>query len=134
MKTQVRFLLILFAMICFSGNSFAFSYYITFTGSGAGTTVDSVVVQNLYQGTRLKVPAGTQLRLYDVETSVNEMNTITDFACVYPNPLTDNATYSFVAKNDGNTQISVFGLDGKKVTGLDINLSQGKHSFQLSLA
>ncbi|HRZ96430.1 MAG TPA: FISUMP domain-containing protein [Paludibacter sp.] len=114
-------------------NSFALNFTINFTGSGAGTTVDSVVVQNLYKSTQVTIPAGTQLRLYDVETSIN-INTITDFACVYPNPMTDNSTFSFVAKNDGKTQIAVYSLDGRKVAGLDADLQQGKNSFKLTLS
>lgn len=127
----------LFVIALFLGlmsfKTLAINYTISFTGSGASTTIDSVVVQNLYKGTQVKVPAGTQLRWYNVETSIDRLNTITDFAYVYPNPMTDNATFSFVAKKDGNTQISVFGIDGRKVTGMDIDLLQGKNSFQLTL-
>ena len=132
MKKQVRFLLTFIALaISFSAS--AFNSYVSFTGSGASTTVDSVIVQNLSKSTQVTVPLLSRLRLYDVETSVNQLNTITDLACVYPNPMTDNATFSFVAKNDGNTQVSVFSLDGRKVTEINMDLLQGKNSFQLSL-
>lgn len=122
---------VLMLVIAFQAN--ALNYYINFTGSGASTTLDSVVVQNLYKGTQVTVTTGSQIRLYDVETSVDKLNTIVDFAGVYPNPMNDNATFSFVAKNDGNTQISVFTLEGKKVAGLDLHLREGKNTFELTL-
>ena len=133
MKTNSR---LLFTFCLLTGISFtvnAFNYYINFTGSGASTTVGSVQVQNLTKGAQVTVPGGSQLRLYDVESSVDALSMISDFACVYPNPMTDNATFSFVTKHVGNTQISVFGLDGRKVTCMDVDLLQGKQSFQLTL-
>ena len=111
----------------------AFDYNITFTGSGASTTLDSVVVQNLSKGTQVTVHGGTQFQLTDVNSGINELNSIADLAFVYPNPTTGNATYTFTAKYAGNTQIAVCGLDGRKVAGLDADLQQGKNSVQLAL-
>lgn len=122
---------VLMLVIAFQAN--ALNYYINFTGSGASTTLDSVVVQNLYKGTQVTVTTASQLRLYDMETSIDRLNTIVDFAGVYPNPMTDNATFSFVSKHGGNTKISVFTLEGKKVAGLDLHLREGKNTFELTL-
>lgn len=121
---------VLMLVIAFKSN--ALNFYINFTGLGASTTLDSVVVQNLYKGTQATVPTGSQLRLYDVETSIDKLNTIVDFAGVYPNPMTDNATFSFVAKHGGNTKISVFTLEGKKVAGLVLHLREGKNKVELT--
>ena len=133
MKNQQRYLIAFCMMSFMTIPASAFNYDITFTGSGASTTVDSVIVQNLSKGTQVTVPGGMTLQLYDVPSSVNELNSIADLAFVYPNPMTGNATYTFTAKYAGNTQIAVFGLDGRKVTGLDADLQQGKNSFQLAL-
>ncbi len=136
MKTKlqiINYVLIFILVFLKYSNARAFEYRITFTGSGTSSTIDSVVVQNLYKSTQVTVPGGSQLRLTDEESAIGSLNTIADIACVYPNPIFDNATYSFVAMNDGNTLISVFGLDGRKVTGLGIELQQGKQSFLLSL-
>ena len=134
MKKQFRLLFTLFVMTCISFSAGAINYSVTFTGSGASTTVDSVIVQNLSKGTEVTIKAGSQLGLYDAETSIDALNTIADFASVYPNPMTDNATFSFVAKHDGNTQVSVFSIDGRKVAGIDMHLREGKNSFQLTLS
>ena len=133
MKTISSLLFTFGLLACISFTAGAINYFVSFTGSGASTTVDSVVVQNLYKGTQVIVPGGSLLSLSEEESSIDNLNTIADFALIYPNPIIDNATYSFVAKKGGNTQISVYGLDGRKLTGMDIDLLQGKHTFQLTL-
>ena len=133
MKKQLRFIITVFVFACISIPANAFDYNITFTGSGASTTVDSVVVQNLSKGKQVTVPSGLQFRLTELNSGINEINSIANLAFVYPNPMTGNATYTFTAKYAGKTQISVFRLDGRKVTALDADLQQGKNSFQLAL-
>ena len=63
MKTPIRFLMSVVMLICMTIPANAFTYYIAFTGSGASTTVDSVIAQNLTKGTRVKVPVGFTLQL-----------------------------------------------------------------------
>lgn len=133
MKNQLRSLIVFLMLAVTTIPASAFDYNITFTGSGASTTLDSVVVQNLSKGTQVTVHGGTQFQLTDVNSGINELNSIADLAFVYPNPTTGNATYTFTAKYAGNTQIAVCGLDGRKVAGLDADLQQGKNSVQLEL-
>jgi len=133
MKNQIRSLIAFLMLAITTIPASAIDYSITFTGSGASTTIDSVVVQNLSKGTQVTVPGGTQFQLTDVNSGINELKSIADLAFVYPNPMTGNATYTFTAKYAGNTQIAVFGLDGRKVAGLDAYLQQGKNSVQLAL-
>jgi len=111
----------------------AFEYQITFTASGESTSVDSVIAQNLTKGTSITVPGGQALVLYDIETLIAPISTMADNVTIYPNPLSGEATFSFVTIKDGNTQIMVYGIDGKKVVGMDIDLQQGINSFQLKL-
>lgn len=134
MKTHLFYFLFGFLFpFCFLNLSYAFNYYITFSGSGAGTTVDSVKVQNLYTGAQITVPAGMQLRLYDVENAVSEINTIAEYANVYPNPTTSDATFSFLTSEGGNSQITVYSFDGRKIAGWYETIQQGRNSFRLAL-
>ena len=133
MKTPVRFLISFITLVGISISVHACTYYITFTGSGASTALDSVIAFNLSKGTQVKIPAGVTLQLYDVENSVENLNTTSDLAAVFPNPVTDKATFTFMAKSDGSTQVAIYSLDGRKQTGLDLDLKQGKHSLELSL-
>jgi uncharacterized protein (TIGR02145 family) len=59
------FTVILSLLLTASLTCFAVNYSITFTGSGASTTVDSVLVQNLVTGIGVTVPAGNTLFLTD---------------------------------------------------------------------
>lgn len=112
---------------------FALNYTISFTGSGASNSVDSVIVQNLTKGTTVTVPAGNVLNLTDVATSFVNVNTSTENISIYPNPMQEISTVSFFAKSAGLAQVYVFSIDGKKIIGVSKNLSQGNNSFELSM-
>jgi hypothetical protein len=62
MKTKILQFVVAF---CFLGSlpvkTVALNYTISFTGTGASTTIDSVIVQNLTQGTSITVPAGNKI-------------------------------------------------------------------------
>jgi len=114
--------------------SYAFNYNITFTGSNASTSVASVEVQNLTKGTTVIVPTGNTLNLYDVVSSIDQPSIFDDAIHIYPNPMQGKATVSFFVKQAGNTQINVFGVDGRNLTAINSNLQEGNNTFQLSLA
>lgn len=114
-------------------NTSALNYTITFTGSGASSTVESVIVQNLTKGTTVTVPTGNVLNLSDVATYVEKVSDNVVGISISPNPIQENATVSFYAKQAGLTQISAFGLDGRKIVSVNANLLQGKNSFTLSI-
>ncbi len=110
----------------------ALNYTITFTGTGASTSVQSVVVQNLTKGTTVTVPTGNVLNLTDVTTSIDKEIEMTNGISIYPNPLQTVSSVSFFAEQTGSTQISIFGLDGRKLIETNNVFMQGKNSFQLS--
>jgi len=122
-------LLFLASLPCFA----AINYSITFTGSGASTTVGDVVVQNLTKGTTVTVPAGNTLNLSDVVSAVEPLNANDETIRIYPNTEGGASTLSFFAKQAGSTQINVYSLDGRKVVSINQNLQAGSNSFQLSL-
>lgn len=133
MKTLTSIMFLYCFLVCFSFQIQALDYTITFSGSGARFTIDSVVVQNLYKGTQVTVPGGSQLHLTDNTSGFDILNSITAFAYAFPNPFAGNSTFTFLVKKEGDTQISIYSMDGKKVSWMDIFLSQGEHSFQLTL-
>ncbi len=125
---------VIFQMIFLPVKIYALNYTISFTGTGASTLVESVLVQNLTKGTEVTVPTGNVLNLTDITTSVDNLCSNVDGIAVYPNPMQGKSTVSFFAKNDGNTQINVFGVDGRNLTYINSNLQEGYNQFQLSLA
>ncbi|MDD4712155.1 MAG: T9SS type A sorting domain-containing protein [Bacteroidales bacterium] len=105
---------------------------INFTAIGAGTALDSIIVQNLTQGITVTVSAGNSLKLkssiYLDETSVKDKA-----ISIYPNPIKENAVVSFYATQTGNAQINVCCMNGKNVVSTIESLQVGENSFLLSL-
>ena len=122
-------LLSLSFLLCSTFSAFAFDYNISFTASGASTSIDYVTVQNLTQGTTVTVPAGSGL----VATAINQVAASDESLHIYPNPIQNKATVSYYANIGGNTQINVFGVDGRSLVGMSKNLNIGINKFDLTL-
>jgi uncharacterized protein (TIGR02145 family) len=133
MKTKILHLVVAF---CFLGSlpvkTVALNYTISFTGTGASTTVDSVIVQNLTRGTSITVPGGNVLNLSDVPTAVEPLNANNETIRVYPASVDGKFIVSFFAKQAGSTQLSVFSIDGRKIAGINTDLPAGNNTFELS--
>ncbi len=112
--------------------AFAVDYTISFTGTGKSTTVGSVIVQNLTKGTTATVPGGSSLTL-TVVAGLDQLVADKGGLRIYSNAVDGNSTVLFMAKNSGSTQISAYGLDGRKIVGRTENLLAGQNSFQVSL-
>jgi len=131
MKTTTFFVLSL--LLVASLPCFGLNYTITFTGTGASSTVDSVIVQNLTKGTSVTVPAGNVLNLSDAATAVEQVSVNNETIHVYPASVTGKSIVSFFSKQAGITQLSAFSLDGRKVAGISTDLQAGSNTFELSL-
>lgn len=107
-------------------------YTISFSGSGASNTLDSVVVQNLTKGSNITVFSGSDLTLSDI-TSIGNQHVDKRALCVYPNPIVDKSNISFYVSNQGEVQLNVFDFNGKVLIVKKMNLQEGLNTFQLSL-
>ncbi|HRZ96914.1 MAG TPA: FISUMP domain-containing protein, partial [Paludibacter sp.] len=124
-------LLIVILFLTFSNSLSAINFNISFSAYGARNNYDYVVVENITQGLTVTVPAGSTLNLVDV-TAVG--NVISDkLLSVYPNPVDKKALVSFFSEQGGNTQCSVFGIDGKCIVRYAKVLNAGINNFQISL-
>lgn len=130
---KIQLFLIIFVLLFVCVKAIAFNYTITFSGSGASTAVESVIVQNLTKGTTVTVPAGNVLNLTDQTNGVEQLTSNNEAIRVYPSPEEGKYTLSFYSTNSGATQISAYSIDGRKVAGISSNLQVGDNSFQLSL-
>ena len=111
----------------------ASEYTLTFSGSGAGTAIDKVVIQNLTKDTKQTVFSGSTFQLSFTSTAVQSTEADNNVMSVYPNPVIDNSRVSFSASATGNVLFSVTGLDGKNITSITKYCYRGENSFQLSL-
>jgi len=104
-------------------------YLISFTGSGASTTVDSVKIENLMQGTKLKMKGSDILRL-TVVTDIEAMNDDeTGTVSFYPNPMKDYVKMQFVLPESGETLITMYDISGRKISQTSDLLPRGKHIY-----
>ena len=118
-------------MIFATANIYSQTYTISFAGTGAATTVDSVKVENLTQSTTVKWHDGDILQLV-LPNGINEIGTNDQNLKVFPNPMQGQAEISFYAKQTGNAIISIYDIAGKEVLQIEDKLLQGNQKYQLT--
>jgi uncharacterized protein (TIGR02145 family) len=108
------------------------NYLITFNGTGASATVNSVKIENLTKNTSLTINGGDVLQL-TVSTGVNSTETNqTSGLKIYPNPMTDNSILQIYPPEAGNAVISVLDLTGKSLAQTQSYLENFRQDFRLA--
>ena len=108
------------------------SYQITFSGTGASNTVNTVIVENLTTRNTLNLNGDDILRL-NVITGVNTTKYDQSSKLkIYPNPMTDFSTLEIVPPLAGDAVISVSEITGKRVIQMQSHLEKLRQSFRLS--
>jgi uncharacterized protein (TIGR02145 family) len=126
---QILIAILLFALIKMQAQD----YLIDFAASGASTTIDSVRVENLTQGTVLTVAGADKLQLLGSLLSVDPDSEITGTSLlVYPNPAKIDFILAFEATVNAKTTIELFDLSGRSVVQTQLFLSRGLQSFRIS--
>jgi uncharacterized protein (TIGR02145 family) len=107
-------------------------YYITFTGSGAASTVDSVKVENLSQCTGVSLSGSDTLLLF-WEVGIDEHPYAgNDPIVVFPNPSPGYFSAVFETTGAGNVSVSLFDLAGNEVLLKEANMPAGHHTILVS--
>ncbi len=107
-------------------------YLISFAGSGASTTVETVQVQNLTQGTSLSLNGSDVLHLFGT-VGIEEIKANGDNSMrIYPNPMTNNSNITFEVSAPGMVTVELFDISGKKVIAAQNNLQAGTQTFNVS--
>lgn len=126
-------LLIVLVFITLTANVHSQDYLISFEGSGDTTIVDSVLVQNLTQGTNLIVDGNDQLRLVEYVTGINPVRDNKDnILCIFPNPAKEYCTVKFEAPRSDFIAIEVSDILGKKILQESKYFEKGTHLLQIS--
>jgi len=128
MKKLILFLVLLFAI----AETQAQSYQITFAGSGASTTVDSVSVENITQCTDTTL-GGLDVLNLTATVSINEqVNAANNTLNIYPNPMTDACTLDFEATASGDAVLELYDITGKRIIQNREFLTKGYHAYLLN--
>ena len=107
------------------------TYTISFAATGAATTVDSVLVENLTHPATVKWHAGDVLQLV-LSSGINESDIHNGYLKVIPNPMQGQAEISFYTEQEGAATISIYDIAGKEVLQSDDNYSKGIQKYQLT--
>jgi len=104
----------MFLMLSVTLKTYGQNYTISFTATGAVTTIDSVKVENITQGTSLSIIGNDTLHL--IETSgIKDLSEKNENIKVYPNPMQGQTELSFYAEKSGNVQLIIYDISGKEV-------------------
>ena len=121
----------LLILLVISGlNLQAQDYYITFSGSGVSSTIDSVKVENLTQGTKLTLKGTDILHLVKGTTGIETISGIVPGKIkFYPNPMKDQARMEFDLPEPGETMISMFDPAGREIEDTRDFLPPGRQTY-----
>jgi uncharacterized protein (TIGR02145 family) len=128
----VKYLLFTFAIFTvIKGN--AQNYLITFKGSGAGSNISTVKVENLKTGSTLTLNSNESLNLKGSSSTTGDSdNRLFSGIKIYPNPMVDNSTIEVYPPVPGNATITVFDEAGKLVAQTQSYLENCRQDFRLS--
>ena len=107
-------------------------YLISFAGTGTSATVGSVKVENMTAGTYLTLSGGNVLRL-NILTGIDPVKDKQSPGLkIYPNPAAGNSVVQIYPPSEGNADIKVFDMTGKKVAQIRSYLENSLQEFRLS--
>jgi uncharacterized protein (TIGR02145 family) len=110
------------------------SIMVSFTGTGAASTVDSVKVENLSQCKSLTL-AGTDTLLLAQDVGIIETGYRNDLSVsVQPNPSSGPVLLSVISPRLQQAVISLYDLSGRTILEQDALLAEGSSSFLLTNA
>jgi uncharacterized protein (TIGR02145 family) len=108
------------------------NYQISFAGTGANTSVDSVKVENLSQCTSLVLIGTDTLNLLET-VGINETgNSSDDPVTIYPNPSSGYCSVLFETTSGNTVQIGLYDMSGNMILQSDKVFPQGHHTFLLN--
>ncbi|MCJ7446832.1 MAG: T9SS type A sorting domain-containing protein [Bacteroidales bacterium] len=127
----MKIVLVLLAIFC-ALKANAQNYLISFAGTGASSTVNTVIVKNLITGTSLTLNGNDILHLTGT-TGINPVENRQSYVLkVFPNPATDNSKLQISPPYAGNAVITVIDITGKQVAQIQSYLENSVQEFQLS--
>jgi len=106
-------------------------YQISFTGSGASTTVETVFVENLTQGTT-RVLAGSDILHLVGTVGIQSHSNTNENLSIYPNPMQETSKLEFHSEKPDNVKIEVFDMNGKLIANYSGDVSIGINVVDIS--
>jgi uncharacterized protein (TIGR02145 family) len=130
-KTKLAIALIFMQVIFLLSNKVS-AISISFTGSGASTVVDSVVVENITKSLHTKV-LGSDSLVLTTSVGVDEISNPNQNLRIFPNPLTESSQLNFFVPKAGLVNVATFSTDGRLIGNSSEILSEGLNQCKISL-
>lgn len=106
-------------------------YQVNFAIEGWEDVPDSVMVENIDQGTSLTLNGGDILHLlYSV--GIESITQVQNELKIYPNPMRENATIEFFNPEAGNINLMIFDISGKIIAQHSAYLPKANLIYKLS--
>ncbi|HOZ29734.1 MAG TPA: FISUMP domain-containing protein [Bacteroidales bacterium] len=129
MKNRKIFTTVFFVIFCFA-HCYSQNYQISFTGTGASTSVESVKIENLTQCTEINISGNDILNLSS-EVGIDELiSEPFNLVLIYPNPSAGMCYIDFKAYSDEIISIRIYDLSGKTVLYSEQFVNQGDNTFK----
>lgn len=133
MKKIVFSLILMFiATVGFNQNE---DYKISFSATGDTASVGTIEVVNLTTFDTVWLNGTDTLHLIGWMVGQNENEEIInkeDNILVFPNPMSSSSTLNITTTNDGNSVISIFNIEGKRLFSVDVPMKSGTNQFKIS--
>lgn len=110
---------------------YAQDYQISFTGSGQSTSVDSIQVENLSQGTKLSLNGDDVLHLVGT-VGINTLTVNENNVKIYPNPMIISTIVEFYNSNTQPGCLEIYNELGVLIANRKANFQKGKQRFEIS--
>jgi len=127
MKKSTIIIFLMLAMLKIQAQN----YLISFTGTGATTSVGSVKVDNMTSGATVTLN-GTDILHLKGSLGIETQDINNNILHIYPNPMAEQSILTFVAPESGAAFICIVDLSGRTVYQISTMLSTGQHSFRIS--
>ena len=121
---------LLLLLIGLSFWSYSQDIIISFQGTGASTTIDNVLIQNLSNGSSVEVQGNNSYNLTtsSITTNIDKLDKhVTNNIYSYPNPTNGKANVIFNLIKGENIHISISNVDGKIVAKKNILANAGSN-------
>jgi len=127
MKKLLFFVSFLFAIVVLQAQY----YQISFTGSGQSTTIDSIQIENLTQGTALSLDGDDVLYLVGT-VGINTLIAKESNKKIYPNPMVESTIVEFVNSKTELVSLEIFNEMGILIAKQSTLVQQGRQRFKIS--
>nr|MDA3911757.1 T9SS type A sorting domain-containing protein [Bacteroidales bacterium] len=125
-KNLFLFVILVIAISKLYGQNY---YVINFSGTGASP--ETVLVENLTEGTSVNMQ-GTDILHLNLVVGVQEFQVQNNSLKIYPNPILNRSNFEFTNTQQGRVNIQLFNTEGKLIHNYSRDLSKGIHNFQIT--